>query len=501
MSVTGYESPYVFHADLPGGDPLAERVVMVVLDGIRLDVSRQMPALRELAQRGSSGTMRVALPSLSNPNRAVLVTGAWPEVNGVTNNGHYRAPAVDSVFSLAKKAGLTRAVAGSSLWRRAFGDHVGQDILVQRKGRGFGTSPQEQGRWQDSSCRQSIDFLDSYTSGFLVAGMPAADRAGHDDGGKSEAYRAAALAVDRCLGSLVSALDNGRTAFVIASDHGHIHRRGAGGHGGSEEEVVNVPLVLAGRGIRESHGWHARIVDVTPTICALLGLPLPATNQGDILWQTLEMSRGFESWLRERLRQQRELAASKIPDVTETRRVEKRERAIPAVMAFLLLGALVAIPLHSRRAHWRRLVIGVAAYFVFFYLLFFTTGLGYSLSDVGREEYLLLFLGANIVEAGGAFVFSLWPARRRFRNSGGLFTVDLAFVICGLLGLRLTWIYWTSGLFMKAVMLDLDLSFEACLHLLQVGGIVLAVTSLLVFGGRPKNSTRTVCTASSLGPR
>ena len=493
-SVTRYESRYAFRADLPPGEPLADRVVLVVLDGIRLDASRRMPQLQSLAERGSSGSMQAALPSLSNPNRAVLVTGAWPEVNGVTNNALHRPPPIDSVFSLAKAAGIPVAAAGSTIWGRAFGEHLERHLLFQRKGPDIGAEAPELIRWQEARCADEIAFLRDYRSGFLAVGVTSADAAGHDYGGESESYHEVALAVDRCLGSVVTSLDDGRTAFVIASDHGHIQQRGAGGHGGAEPEVVEVPLVLAGRGVRQNGGWTARSVDVAPTICALLGLPLPATNQGDPLWQALDLSPAHEAQLRERTAEQQALAASGIPDRADLQERGKRERLIPAILAFLLTGALIVVVFVRHRVRWLSVAVAASVYFATYYLLFFATGLGYSLSDVGREEYLLSFLGANIFEAGGAFLISslvaMGAARNWVRRWDSPFATDLALLISGLLGLRVAWIYWNSGLIMTAAALDLDLSFEACLHLLEITGIALVVALLLVIRCLRKNPSR-----------
>ena len=492
-SVTRYESRYAFRADLPPGQPLAARVVLVLLDGIRLDVSRQMPELQKLAGHGSAGSMQSVLPSLSSPNRTVLVTGAWPEVNGVTNNTVYRSPAVDSVFSLAGAAAMPAAASGSTLWRRAFGDYLEGHFLPQRKGPDIGAEVTEVVRWQEAQCASATTFLRDYHSGFLAVGIPSADAAGHDHGGESAAYHEVARAVDSCLGSVAASLNDGRTAFVIASDHGHIHRRGGGGHGGAEPEVVEVPLVLAGRGIRPSSGWTARVVDVAPTICALLGLPLPATNQGDPIWQALELSPSHEAQLRERTAAQRTLAASKIPDRADLREQDRRGRLLSAVAAFLLSAAVIVVVLLRRRVYFLSVAAAVAAYFAAYYLLFYIFGLGYSLSHVGREEYLRSFLALNISAAAAAFLTSSMVSVKTTRTWtwrwDGARATDLALLICGLLGLRITWIYWNSGLIMKGSMLDLDLSFEACLRLLEAAGIAVTAASPPIISRLLKTNT------------
>src|SRR5690606_28308498 len=114
--------------------------------------------------------------------------------------------------------------------------------------------------------------------------------AGHDYGGLSEEYLRVVEAADACLERLTAALDDGETTFVVTADHGHIDRRGAGGHGGSEPEVRRVPLVLEGRGTSHAQAIEAEQVDIAPTIAALLGLPLPANNQGRILFEALDLT-------------------------------------------------------------------------------------------------------------------------------------------------------------------------------------------------------------------
>jgi predicted AlkP superfamily pyrophosphatase or phosphodiesterase len=132
--------------------------------------------------------------------------------------------------------------------------------------------------------------------------------------------------MDRQLGRLVQATrDVGvydRTAFIVTGDHGMTgwHRdltnqtdlkglragekhdglvveaeepwgfvppAGPGGgtqgaHGSTEE--MRVPLLLSGTGIRRRAAPRdARLVDVAPTICALLGVRSPADAQGRLL--------------------------------------------------------------------------------------------------------------------------------------------------------------------------------------------------------------------------
>ena len=468
-SVTTYESPYNVRGGLPAGEPVAKRAVLIVLDGIRLDVSRGMRELQALAGRGSSGTSRSVLPSLSNPNRAVFVTGAWPEVNGVTNNGRFRPPPVDSLFSLAAAAKLPRATAGSTFWGRAFGDDLEGNLLFQQKDFPQGHGVAAIGAWQADLCGGIQYFFSERPNGLLVAGITAADGAAHDYGGESEAYREVVQAVDRCLGSLVNALDDGRTAFVIVSDHGHIDRRGGGGHGGAEPEVMEVPLVLFGKGVRQAQGWQAQMVDIAPTLSVLLGLPLPATNQGDILWHSLDLSDEQAESVKERFEQQQE-QLGEILGASGPRNDLVSPRVISSLTVIAL--ALGVIGWAFLRSPERLpLLVGVAAYFLFYRLLFMALGLGYSLSVINSEELLYRFLGKNVLAAvaGLLAVTVPWHLLRPTFDRGKVFA--LAGVIISVIAIEVAWIHYSSGLFMEHVLPDFDLNLKAVLHLIQLGAV------------------------------
>ena len=471
-SVTNYRTRHSFRAELPAGPPLTERVLLIVLDGIRADAAETMPFLQKLARRGSSGIVRTGAPSLSNPSRAVMVTGAWQEVHGVTNNSRFEPPPVDSLFSLAKKAGVSTAVAGSYFWGDAFGAHLDPGrTRFQRKRLHLGASPQELITWQTESCQGDRDFLAQFDEGLLVVGITAADSAGHDFGGRSEPYLQVAAAVDACVESLAATLDDGRTTLIVTSDHGHIDLRGHGGHGGLEDEVVNVPLVLTGKAIRSSQGWRAEQVDIAPTICMLLGLPLPATNQGSVLWQSLDVPAELEPALRDRQAQQRALAASRLPDPQQIRGEEKRGRSLRALAVFTSLwfaGSAIAL---GCRASWRWLLAALGVYYAVYYALFFALGMQYSLSAINRQEYLPWFFSKNLAAAAVAFAVAGTFLLRRAEGAGSRLLLDFALLAGCSIAIQVAWVYFEYGLFMHAVMLDLRYAFKAYLDLLQLAAL------------------------------
>jgi hypothetical protein len=96
-----------------------------------------------------------------------------------------------------------------------------------------------------------------------------------------------------------------RTVLIIVSDHGHVDR---GGHGGTDQVLRDVPLIIYSKGSKlesmaasspSTHPKFAREAglngplydntDIAPTICALLGLPVPRTGQGRLIEEALHL--------------------------------------------------------------------------------------------------------------------------------------------------------------------------------------------------------------------
>jgi hypothetical protein len=60
-----------------------------------------------------------------------------------------------------------------------------------------------------------------------------------------------------------------------------------GGHGGQDADVLVEPFVLAGAGVKPGQYGNMHMVDVAPTLAALLSTNIPATAQGQVLTQLL----------------------------------------------------------------------------------------------------------------------------------------------------------------------------------------------------------------------
>lgn len=474
LSVTGYRSGYALDRRFEAGPPLAGRVVLIVLDGIRVDRAESLPAFNSLKGRGASGTMRVTMPSLSNPARAAIVTGAWPEVSGVTNNSDFAPPPVQSLFSLARERDLRVSVYDFSFWARAFGEYIG-GMAGGPSGKLASYEPADLIAWQADACREALALVGDSEDGLQIVGLLAGDEAGHTYGGDSDGYREVTAAVDDCLGQIADAA-GGETTIVAVSDHGHIDRRGKGGHGGEEPEVILAPFAMAGPGVRESQGLEAHIVDIAPTVSVLLGLPIPANNQGSVLWDALEVPAEHLPALRDLERVQREALDAHMPNRDESLAAQRTKR-LPAAIAFGAWFALLAVSALARGWGWksfpRSIAVAAAIFGAVYYILFFAFQLGYSLSSMVRQEYVYSFLGRMVLVAALAFGTAAYFVRK-LRGPGGGPIVQLSVLVTSVFGLFVTATFYIHGLRMDDWMIELGPGFAAYLNLVSILGVVLA---------------------------
>ncbi|MEL6180195.1 MAG: alkaline phosphatase, partial [Myxococcota bacterium] len=237
------------------------RVVLVVLDGLRLDTSRSLAFLNTLRHRGVDGVVKAPDLSFSKPSYAALGSGTEPWRSGVRTNATTAPIPTDTVFARARSAGLH--IVGSAnhpYWPELF-----KDQFV----RWWWVPPTTIAREVD---RAALDILNE-RGALTVLHFVDIDTAGHAHG-VGKRYNQAARSLDARVAALLSTLDLSRDVVIITSDHGH-HRRG--GHGGQEPEVIQVPLIMAGYGIKPQSGTLelGSSAALAPTLSLLLGIEYP----------------------------------------------------------------------------------------------------------------------------------------------------------------------------------------------------------------------------------
>jgi hypothetical protein len=523
-SVVHYVPPFHFaDADAVLGPRVTHRIVLVVIDGLRLDRSRQLKCLNDLRARGADFDCVAGIPSYSRPGRATLATGAWSDVHGVTSNRHTGVIPVDNLFRSARHVGDDVAVAGSDIWRGLFapdleGATVVESTLAEERGGFSRVEP----RMQNFE-REAVGRMAASGARLTVLDLVVPDYAAHEFGARSPQYVRACLETDRTLGLLVSDLNLYTTTLVVTADHGHVD---GGGHGGEEPEVLQIPLVIVGRGIREGFAGSAHQVDVAPTIAALLGLPIPAGAEGRPLIEAFETkpdnlrgvaARGLaqkEAFARQYLSALGESsppspalepaptdASSAVPAMAavdarvararDGRMGAERARRLPWAgmgLCVLLLGAGWAL----RASGWAGLLAAAAsavAAEAHFRLFAHACGMQSSISTINYDQDLEPYFARVLVLEGAAALCCVVAALswgRSGRRSGATLAL-LALAAAGGASLVPLLVvaraYWHQGLEMTWRVSSLTEGFAASIALarLQALGIVAAVAPILAW--------------------
>jgi len=536
-AVVEYRSPFVERA-VPAaaapGSSVASRTVFVIIDGLRLDASRQMGTLQNLRAYGVDATLTAPQPSLSYPNWTTLVSGAAPEVSGVVTNWHEGAAPAETLFDTAQRAGVKTLFVGPEDFDTLYGVSEKADMTFMRPWSGEYLTA--------TYVDEVLKLAAAEQPRLIVVHLPDIDEAGHAHGGASPEYAEAVAKVDADLNRLVEGLQDGDTAFVVAADHGHID---TGGHGGWESDVVQVPGVFSGAGVAAIGRIEARQEDVASSVSLLAGLPVPRHSLGTPLAATAataspqarqaasaqadEMARQYAIELGEDLpaEEQRylaDLANAAEPDpvtlVTAARdyRLDwDRSQRLTGIGTTLVLAALLTL-LFIAVAAWRPFVAagaGTVAYYAVYNLLFFVVhGYAWSLSAFNSEDLIGAWMNGRMIEAavaglvGVAVAGLVYPLLRsapkgpRGTYLAGWLTLGPLVALVAQLTLAVqAGIYlWAWGLYPTWRMPDLMWAFKYDLDLVQMtalGAAVLLAPLVSYLVGRYHPMTRAPRTDSA----
>lgn len=263
-------------------------VVLLVIDGLRpdaIDPSR-MPALAELRDtHWSADRAETVSPSVTVAALTSLATGVSPATHqlteaSITALGHLRG--LVPLPAHLKHHGIpTRIV---------IGEMPGPQLLLARLlvGAAGVSGVASAGDEPGTVGVRAATLVRGEPGGLVVVYLDDCDRAGHASGWMSTEYLAAAARCDAAVSHLASLVGSGEVTLCITADHG------GGGVEATDHDLPHpinsaIPLILAGQRLanRGSSDRAAHLLDVPPTIAALLGAPVPTGYEGRILTEAL----------------------------------------------------------------------------------------------------------------------------------------------------------------------------------------------------------------------
>jgi len=281
------------------GDPAASpgpaaaggrtNLLLVTVDTLRPDAlgwiggGGRTPEIDRLAAKGFRFPAAVAPVPLTLPSHTSLMTALVPPRHGVRDNGQVVGPASATLAEALAAAGYATAafVSGFPLSAQ-FGLDRGFAAYDDRLTAG-------EGAWLERPADQTTRAAASWLAGaaepwalwvhYYDPHFPYEPPRELVEPGPRGAYDGEVAAVDRALGELLRAAERrgGPLLTVFTADHGEsLGEHGEGTHGFFVyDATVLVPLVvrLPGRVPPGESRAPARLVDVSPTVLELLGLP------------------------------------------------------------------------------------------------------------------------------------------------------------------------------------------------------------------------------------
>ena len=263
-------------------------VVLLVIDGLRpdaIDVDR-MPALAQLRDdHWSASRAETVSPSITIAALASLATGVAPGTHrlteaSVTALGRFR-DLVPLPAHLKRHGIPTRIV---------IGEMPGPQLLLARLlvGAAGVAGLVSAGDEPGTVGVRAATLVRREPGGLVVVYLDDCDRAGHTSGWMSPRYFEAAARCDAAVSHLATLAESGQATLCVTADHG------GGGVEPTDHDLphpVNsaIPIILAGEGlaVRGSSDRAAHLLDIPPTVAALLGAPVPVGYEGRILSEAL----------------------------------------------------------------------------------------------------------------------------------------------------------------------------------------------------------------------
>jgi hypothetical protein len=284
-TATGTQTPTI----TPTPAPIARRVLILSIDGLRPDVISMapMPNLMNLMQ-SSAYTLKAqtVFPSVTLISHASMLTGLCPSKHGVDWNDYIPkrgfAQGTD-LFDIAHAAGLQTVM------------YVGKEKLRQI------IEPSSTDQFVFINDRDSViidrllaDFPQDF--GVLFIHFPLVDDMGHVYGWLSNQQLSVAFRADEALGRLLAELDarnlRSETLMIITADHGGHDTT----HGTTMPEDMTIPWIASGPGIRPGElTTTVHTMDTAATAAFALGLDIPSEWDGVPVYEAFGLPVANES--------------------------------------------------------------------------------------------------------------------------------------------------------------------------------------------------------------
>ncbi|NXE04676.1 PIGN transferase, partial [Lophotis ruficrista] len=335
-----FSSPLV-HGMTPQQTPLpppAKRLVLFVADGLRADSlyelssnnTSQAPYLRGILENnGSWGISHTRVPTESRPGHVALIAGFYEDVSAVAKGWKENPVEFDSVFNESKYTWSWGSPDILPMFAKgATGDHV-YTFCYTAESEDFGAEDATKlDTWvfdhvksffNSSRSNQTLFSALNEDKVVLFLHLLGIDTNGHAHRPNSREYKENIRKVDEGVKEITSMIENfygndGKTAFILTSDHGMTDW---GSHGAGHPSETLTPLIVWGAGVNYPQkvtsqffednflkgSWNCLKMgmllfaqaDIAPLMASLIGVPFPLNSVGTLPLEYLNNSAHFKA--------------------------------------------------------------------------------------------------------------------------------------------------------------------------------------------------------------
>ncbi len=260
--------------------PKTSKVVLVLISGLGNETATalELPFFERLKQAGATMAVESTPPTYSQTSWATIISGAFPEMNDAPPidkpTPELYPLEIDTLFARAHEAQLHTALLGSTVWASLIPpQHLDYTL--------FADDPTA----DEIAVETAISMIENKSYDFLLLHL---NQLAQTTGAPTDpAYQQAAKQIDTYLEKINQTMDLGHSVLIVTSDHGYL---ADGGYGGAEEELIWQPLIMIGEKVIPGEYSDIRQIDLAPTLAVLLGVTVPTTAQGRVLFETLRLT-------------------------------------------------------------------------------------------------------------------------------------------------------------------------------------------------------------------
>ncbi|NXE49935.1 PIGN transferase, partial [Casuarius casuarius] len=315
----------------------AKRLVLFVADGLRADSLYELdsnstpraPFLRSILENnGSWGISHTHVPTESRPGHVALIAGFYEDVSAVAKGWKENPVEFDSLFNESKYTWSWGSPDILPMFAKgASGDHV-YTFCYTAESEDFGAQDASRlDTWvfdhvksffNSSRNNQTLYSALNEEKVVLFLHLLGIDTNGHAHRPNSREYKENIRKVDEGVKEIASMLENfygndGKTAFILTSDHGMTDW---GSHGAGHPSETLTPLIAWGAGVNYPQRVTSQFfednflkewklenlkrldvnqADIAPLMASLIGVPFPLNSVGTLPLEYLNNSAHFKA--------------------------------------------------------------------------------------------------------------------------------------------------------------------------------------------------------------